>query len=71
MTSQTAFEDAQDGIDVLKEGAIFPAPVTRMIDARNRISQAQFTSDPVQRRALIQQAIARLTEARGLIAATS
>ena len=68
---QTAFEDTQDGIDVLNEGAIFPAAVTRLIDARNRISQAQFTSDPAQRRALIQQAIAKLTEARGLVATAS
>jgi cytochrome c peroxidase len=68
---QTAFEDTQDAIDVLGEGAIFPTAVTRLTEARNRIAQAQFAVDPSQRRALIQQAIGKLGEARGLIATTS
>jgi hypothetical protein len=68
---QSAFEDTQDGIDVLNEGGIFPAAVTRLTDARNRIAQAQFTNDPGQRRALIQQAIGTLGECRSLVATVS
>jgi hypothetical protein len=65
---QTAFEETDDSIRVLNEGGIFPAAVTRLTEARNLISQAQFTGDSTQRRALIQQAITTLNQARTLIA---
>ena len=68
---QTAFEDTQDGIDVLNEGAIFPVAVTRLTEARNLISQAQQSGDAAQRRSLIQQAITKLGQARALVATTS
>jgi cytochrome c peroxidase len=68
---QSAFEDTQDAIDVLNDGGIFPAAVTRLIEARNVIAQAQFSGDPAQRRSLIQQAIAKLAQARALVATSS
>jgi hypothetical protein len=68
---QTAFEDTQDGIDVLNEGAIFPAAVTRLTRARNLISEARRSGDAAQRRSLIQQAITTLGQARALVATTS
>jgi hypothetical protein len=42
---QTAFEEADDSIIVLNEGAILPAAVTELTQARNLIAQAQVT-DP-------------------------
>jgi hypothetical protein len=65
---QTAFEDTQDAIDVLNEGGLFPSAVTRLTSARNLIANAQFTTDPSQRRSLIQQAIAKLDAARNAVA---
>jgi cytochrome c peroxidase len=68
---QTAFDDTQDGINVLNQGAIFPAAVTRLTEAKNLIAQAQHSGDAGQRRSLIQQAITKLGEARALVATTS
>ena len=66
---QTAFEETQDGIDVLNEGGIFPSAVTRLTEARNLIALAQ--SDSGNRRTLIQQAITKLGQARSIVAAVS
>jgi mono/diheme cytochrome c family protein len=63
---QTAFEDTDDGIDVLTEGNIFLSARDRLIEARNLISLAQ--SDPGNRRTLVSQAIAKLAQARGIVA---
>jgi hypothetical protein len=68
---QTAFNDTQNGINVLNEGGIFPDAVTTLTEARNLISQAQQSDDSAQRRALIQQAITTLGEARGDVATES
>jgi len=65
---QTAFEETQDSIDVLDEGGIFPSAVTDLTAARNLIAQAQHSGDSGQRRTLIQQAIAKLGEARNAVA---
>jgi cytochrome c peroxidase len=65
---QTAFEETQDSIDVLNQGGIFPSAVTHLIAARNFIAQAQLTIDSTERRALIQQAIAKLDQARNAVA---
>jgi cytochrome c peroxidase len=65
---QTAFEETQDAIDVLEGGGIFPIAVTHLTSARNRIAQAQLSGDSAQRRALVQQAIAKLVEARDAVA---
>ena len=64
---QTAFDETQDGIDVLNQGGLYPAARDHLIAARNFISQAQVT-EPSQRRPLIQQAIGRLDTARNVIA---
>jgi hypothetical protein len=53
---------------VLKGGGIFPIAVTPLTSARNRIAQAQLSGDSSQRRALVQQAIAKLVEARDAVA---
>jgi hypothetical protein len=66
---QTAFDETQDGIDVLTEGGIFPWAVTRLTEARNLIAQAQ--GDAGTRRTLIQQAITKLGQARSIVAAVS
>jgi cytochrome c peroxidase len=66
---QTAFEETQDAIDVLNEGGIFPTAVTRLIEARNLIAQAQ--SDAGSRRTLIPQAITKLGQARSVVATGS
>jgi cytochrome c peroxidase len=63
---QTAFEETQDGIDVLTEGGIFPSAVTRLTEARNLIALAQ--SDAGNRRTLSQQAITKLGQARTIVA---
>jgi hypothetical protein len=62
---QTAFEDTDDGINVLQEGNIFPTAKTRLTEARNLISLAQ--SDPGQRRTRVQEAIVKLGQARANI----
>jgi cytochrome c peroxidase len=65
---QTAFEDTQDAIDVLNESGLFPSAVTQLVSARNRNANARFTTDPNQRRSLIQQAITKLDAARDAVA---
>jgi hypothetical protein len=65
---QTAFDETQDGIDVLTDGGIFASAKARLVEARNLISQAQFTTDASQRRMLISQAIGKLGQARSLVA---
>ena len=65
---QTAFDDTQDAIDVLNQGAIYPVAVSRLTEARNFISQAQASGSGSQRRTLAQQAIAKLGEARAIVA---
>jgi cytochrome c peroxidase len=64
---QTAFEETQDAIDVLTASGIFPVALNSLTTARARIAQAQSTTDNSQRRALVQQAITGLGNARGLI----
>jgi cytochrome c peroxidase len=64
---QTAFDETQDGIDVLTAGNLYPTARNNLISARNFISQAQVT-DPTQRRPLIQQAIAKLDAAKSAVA---
>jgi len=68
---QSAFEDTQDGINVLNEGGIFPSAVTKLTSARNFISQAQNNNDPSQRRLLVQNAIGTLGQARSIVATVS
>ncbi len=65
---QTAFDETQDGIDVLADSGLFPAAKQSLIGARNSISQAQVTEPPSQRRPFIQQAIANLDAARSAVA---
>ena len=65
---QTAFDETQDGIDVLTAGNLYPTARDHLTAARNFISQAQVTEPPSQRRPLIQQAIARLDAARNAVA---
>ena len=65
---QTAFDETQDGIDVLTAGNLYPTAKSHLISARNFISQAQVTEDPSQRRSLIQQAIAKLDAAKSAVA---
>ena len=68
---QTAFDDTQDAIDVLNQGGLFPTAVTRLTDARNLIAQAQASGSGSQRRTLAQQAIAKLAQARAVVATQS
>ena len=56
---------------MLNEGGIFPSAVTHLTAARNLISQAQLTTDAVQRRTLVQQAIAKLDQAKNAVATVS
>jgi cytochrome c peroxidase len=65
---QTAFEETQNSIDVLNGGGIFPSAVTHLTAARNHIAQAQLSTDANERRALIQQAIAKLDQAKSAVA---
>lgn len=65
---QTAFDETQDGIDVLTASGLFPTAKSHLISARNLISQAQVTDPASQRRSLIQQAIAKLDAAKGAVA---
>jgi hypothetical protein len=64
---QTAFDETQDGNDVLTQGNLFPTAKNHLIAARNFLSQAQVT-EPSQRRPLIQQAIAKLDAAKSAVA---
>lgn len=68
---QTAFDDTQDAIDVLNQGGIFDEAVSRLIEARNFIAQAQASGSGSQRRTLAQQAITKLGEARNIVATQS
>jgi cytochrome c peroxidase len=65
---QTAFDATQDAIDVLTGEGLFPSAVTHLTTARNRISAAQVNTNAAQRRALVQQAIGKLVEARAAVA---
>ena len=65
---QTAYDETGDSIDVLREGSIFPAAVTHLVAARNLVVQAQRSTDPIQRRALLQSAIVRLVQGRNAVA---
>jgi cytochrome c peroxidase len=65
---QTAFDETQDGIDVLTQGNLYPAARNHLIAARNLISQAQATEPPSARRPLIEQAIAKLEAAKNAVA---
>ena len=65
---QTAFDETQDGIDVLTQSGLFADAKGHLIDARNLISQAQVTQNSSQRRLLIQQAIAKLAQAQDEVA---
>jgi cytochrome c peroxidase len=65
---QTAFDETQDGIDVLTAGNLYPAAKEYLISARNFISQAQVIEPPSQRRPRIQQAIAALDAAKNAVA---
>jgi hypothetical protein len=68
---QSALLDTSDAIRVLGEGGIFPSAATQLVQARQLIAQAQQTANPPQRRALIEQAIAALDGARGMVATVS
>ena len=65
---QTAFDETQDAIDVLNAGLIFPSARTHLTDARNLIAQAQLNTNSSQRRLLVQQAIAKLGQAKDAVA---
>jgi cytochrome c peroxidase len=65
---QTAFEETQDAIEVLSDSGLFPIAKGHLITAQQRISQAQLNTDPVQRRALVQQALTSLCAAEGQVA---
>ena len=65
---QTAFDETQDGIDVLADSGLYPVAKAKLIQARNFISQAQVTEPPSQRRTLIQQAIGTLGLAKSEVA---
>ena len=65
---QTAFDETQDAIDVLNAGNIFPSAVTKLIEARNLIAQAQLADSASERRPLIQQAIGKLGAAKNIVA---
>jgi cytochrome c peroxidase len=65
---QTAFDETQDGIDVLTQGNLYPIARDNLIAARGLISQAQVTEPLSQRRPLIQQAIVKLDAARNAVA---
>jgi cytochrome c peroxidase len=68
---QTAFEDTDDAIRVLKdpvEGVLFETAINRLTMARSRISQAQVSNDTSQRRSLVQQAISELVGGRNAVA---
>lgn len=68
---QTAFDETQDAIDVLTGQDIFQLALPELNTARARISQAQLNTNAAQRRALVQQAIDRLNDARGLVGSGS
>jgi hypothetical protein len=68
---QSAFEDTQDGIDVLNGTKTFSTAIQQLTAARNFIANAQSSTDPAQRRSLANQAITKLNEARLSIATTT
>ena len=63
----TAFFETEDAIAVLTEGGIFPTAVSQLNVAKQRIAQAQQTTNADQREALIRQAITQLNAARATI----
>lgn len=65
---QTAFDETQDAIEVLSADSLYPTAVTALTSAQNLIAQAQVTTNNNQRRALIQQAITTLANAKGIVA---
>lgn len=67
---RTAFDETQDAIDVLTapDPDLFPSALPRLTTARQRIAQAQNTTDPTLRRSLVQQAITELAGARDAVA---
>ena len=65
---QMAYDETGDSIDVLREGSIFPAAVTHLVAARNLVGQAQRSTDPIERRALVQSVIVRLVQGRNAVA---
>ena len=65
---QTAFTETRDAINVLNQGAIFPGAIPSLTLARQRIAQAQQTSNPIVRRQLMRQALDQLDIARNVIA---
>jgi hypothetical protein len=64
----TAFEEIGDAIKVLNEGRIFAGTVTHLTGARNFVVQAQRSTGPLERRALIAFAIGKLVQARNTMA---
>ena len=64
---QTAFDETQDGIDVLGASGLYPTAKTRLEEAQALISHAQVT-EPSARRPVIDQAIDKLDAAKALIA---
>jgi cytochrome c peroxidase len=64
---QSAFEDTQDAIKVLKQGELFPDAVTHLTAARNEIAQAQLADFSNPRRVHVQQANAKLRAAKNNI----
>lgn len=65
---QTAFDETQDAIDVLTASGLFPIALGHLTDARNLIANAQTNTDASQRRLLVEQAIAKLDQARSAVA---
>jgi hypothetical protein len=66
---QTAADETQDAIDVLKDASLYPLAVTELASAKTAIEQALKASDATQRRSLVQQGAARLLSARNAVAA--
>ena len=66
---QTAADETQDAIDVLKEASLYPLAVKELATAKTVIEQALKASDATQRRSLVQQGAARLLSARNAVAA--
>jgi hypothetical protein len=65
---QTARDDTEDAIAVLTQGNLFPVAVTRLTEAQDLIASAQATGNSDERRLLVQQAIAKLGQARSAVA---
>ena len=64
---QTAADETQDAIDVLKEASLYPLAVTELASAKTVIEQA-LNANATQRRSLVQQGAARLLSARNAVA---